>query len=44
MQVHVVCDCALRTELDFGDITPVVLLRTTFRRALGEQRGYAAEI
>ena len=39
-----ICDMCLMLDAEFRLCNPVVLQRTMFRRVLGEQRGYAAEI
>jgi hypothetical protein len=40
----VICDMCLTIDGEFRLCNPVVLQHTMFRRVLGEQRGYAAEI
>jgi hypothetical protein len=40
----VICDMCLTIDVEFRLYNPVVLQHTMFRRVLGEQRGYAAEI
>jgi len=40
----VICDMCLTIDAEFRLCNPVVLQHTMFRRVLGEQWGYAAEI
>jgi hypothetical protein len=40
----VICDMCLTIDAEFRLCNPVVLQHTMFRRVLGEQQGYAAEI